>query len=473
MKHHLPILLAALAFAGLTTAKTIPNYAAADLVLGQMNFTTSAATTTQTGLSYPSGIAIDPVTRKVFIADKANNRVLRYSSAAALATGAAAEAVFGQANFTTALLPAAPTAQSMNFASGLFMDRKGRLWVADSANNRVLMFAAASAIGTNSSASHVYGQPNFTTATVATSASQMRFPRGVWVDGSDRLWVADSDNNRILRFDDVSNKPDGAPASGVLGQPNFTTSTSGNGAAALSYPTGLAVSPSGALFVACSNNHRVVRFDLAAALGNGANASIILGQQDFTGTAPGLSAVQMSSPYGLTTTPDDSLWVSEYSNHRIIRFNNASTKLSGAAADGVIGQPDFLTNAPATTDRGLSFPFISPVVDATGSLWVPDHNNSRVLRFPADSSKPVLTITTKVNKPTIKNSIIIKGTASDPNGISQVQYRIGTGPLKTAIGTTAWQFKARLKKGKNKITVTATDPWGDVSANKILKITRK
>ena len=474
MKTPLLNLLATLALTtALTCGRTIPNYAAADLVLGQPDFTSSVPAITQTGLNYASGIAIDPVTLKIFIADKSNNRVLRYGSAAALATGAAAETVLGQANFTTSAQPSPPTAQSMNFVSSLFMDRKGRLWVADSDNNRVLMFAAASAIGTNSSASHVYGQPDFTTASVAVSATKMNFPRGVWVDANDRLWVADSNNNRILRFDDISNKSDGAAASGVLGQANFTTNTPGDGLAALNYPTGLAISPSGALFVAGSYNHRVVRFDRAAALGNGANASIILGQQDFSGTAPGLSAVQMNGPHGLTVTPDDSLWVCDSYSNRLIRFSNASTKPSGAAADGIIGQPDFITNALANTDRGLHFPFISPCVDASGSLWVPDHNNCRVLRFPAQSSKPVLTVTTKVQKPTTKKSILLQGKARDPNGISRVQYKVGTGPLKTATGTTAWKLRARLKKGKNKITVIATDPWGDVSANKVIKITRK
>ncbi|NJR41821.1 MAG: hypothetical protein HC767_03330 [Akkermansiaceae bacterium] len=72
-----------------------------------------------------------------------------------------------------------------------------------------------------------------------------------------------------------------------------------------------------------------------------------------------------------------------------------------------------------------------------------------------------------------KEKITFSGTASDAFGIQSVQYRIGKGPLKTATGTTSWTLKAKLKKGKNTITIFATDVDGIVSANRVIKITRK
>jgi sugar lactone lactonase YvrE len=173
----------------------------------------------------------------------------------------------------------------MNSPGGLFLDRLGRLWVADTGNHRVLMFASATAIGSSSSANRVFGQPGFATDNPETSIQGMRSPRGVWVDAYDRLWVADLFNNRVLRFDAISNKLSGANADGVLGQSSFTTDDTGTGAAGLRFPAAIAISASGTLFVADGINNRVLRYNNAAALGNGAAASAVLGQADLANRA--------------------------------------------------------------------------------------------------------------------------------------------------------------------------------------------
>ncbi|NJM38783.1 MAG: hypothetical protein HC845_13440 [Akkermansiaceae bacterium] len=66
----------------------------------------------------------------------------------------------------------------------------------------------------------------------------------------------------------------------------------------------------------------------------------------------------------------------------------------------------------------------------------------------------------------------IKGTASDNVGVTRVQYRIGSGPLKSATGTTAWTFKTKLKKGANSITIIVADAAGN-SVSRTVKIRRK
>ena len=480
MKTNTLRLLAGLTLVSFANGKTVPNHAAANFVLGQSGFITDALATTQTGLRSPRAVVVDPTTRKVFVADSGNNRVLRYASADSLANGAAAEAVLGQATFTTSAFPDPATAQSMNFPSALFFDPQGRLWVADNNNNRVLMFAGAIGIASGSAATHVYGQPSFTTRNSAVTATGMDNPAGIWVDANDRLWVADSSNNRVLRFDGITGKADGAAADGVLGQPNFTTSASGNGAAQLSEAMGVAVSPSGALFVASTENNRVLRFDNAAAMVNGTNASAILGQPDFTTTTSGSSAVKMTRPSGLTVAADDSLWVCDTFSQRVLRFNLASTRLSGAAANGVVGQPDFTSGGfTSNTSQGLSSPSFSPFVDATDSLWVADFGNNRVLRFPAlddvvpDVTAPLLTRIGKTPKATASKFVKIKGRASDASGIRNVRYRVNKSPFTLATGKTSWSFRANLKKGKNTITIVATDNNGNPSVSRMIKITRK
>jgi sugar lactone lactonase YvrE len=468
-----------------TFGQPIPNFAEANFVLGQADFTSRlrSAIPTASSMLYPSAVAIDPVSGKVFVADSGDNRILRYPNVAALTNGAAAEFVFGQLTLTEN----ADFLSNGIVATGLFLDRQGRLWVADAKHNRVLMFAAAST-RRDWFADKIFGQPNSATISPDKTRAKMSSPNDICVDGNDRLWVADTGNNRVLRFDSISNRATGALADGVLGQANYTTDTRGSGAAGLQLPTGVSVSQTGALFVSCLSGNRVLRFDHAATLGDGAAANAVLGQPDFNTTSIiGPTAARLYEPVGIWITADDSLWVTDRGYNRILRFNNASTKSSGAAADGVVGQPDFVTDTGGTSAReiyGGSHPF----VDGSGNLWFPEPANSRVLRFPlppqvivppiitppaVDKTSPVLVLTRKIPKATAKASLLLKGTASDASGIKSVQYRLGKGALKPAKGTITWSFNVKLLKGKNTVTLFATDTAGNVSIAKIIKITRK
>lgn len=453
-------------------ARTVPDHASADLVLGQSDFTSNQSGSADVSQNFPTGIAMDPTTGKIFVADTENHRVLRYASPDSLANGAAAEIVLGQDGFENEISPST-SSQGMNNPAGVFIDHLGRLWVADHDNARVLRFSNASSLTSHAAADRVYGQPDFTSSTFSVTASGMINPTAVWVDKADRLWVADEACCRVLRFDDISNKPSGAAAEGVLGQADFTTGSQGSGATGLDRPMSIAISRSGALFVACNRGHRVLRFNNAATLANGAAANAVLGQVDFDGSTSGLSSTNMNNPRGLAIAKDDTLWVCDTDNSRILRFEKASTRASGAAANGVLGQPDFGTANYGTTAQVMTYPEGSMLVDDDGDLWVPDRFNSRVLRFPAVASRPVLAVTSEVSKTTKKKSITLKGTATDPNGISRVRYQIGDGPVKTATGTGKWKFTRRLSKGKNKIRIFAEDPWGDLSKNKVINITRK
>ncbi|NJR42671.1 MAG: hypothetical protein HC767_08355 [Akkermansiaceae bacterium] len=57
-------------------SKVIPNHTAADLVLGQADFVSNNAMPvppSATTMNQPYSVAVDPVTRKVFVADRGNS----------------------------------------------------------------------------------------------------------------------------------------------------------------------------------------------------------------------------------------------------------------------------------------------------------------------------------------------------------------------------------------------------------------
>lgn len=449
-----------------------PSYPAADRVLGIANFTTyGTETNTPSGMSFPGGLAIDPATGKLFVTCNSQNRILRFGNVTSLANGANAESVFGQVNFSS--VGSGSTAARLSSPYGIHVDSSGRLWVADSNNNRVLMFEGASTLGLGPTADLVLGQPNFTVVTAGNTASKLSSPQTVFVDDSDNLWVADFGNSRVLKFPNVSTLTNGAAATVALGQPDLTTNTAGTSAVKMNSPVGVTVDDEGRLWISDNGNQRVLRYDNADALASGAPANAVLGQPDFTSNGSNSTAQTFNGPSGLVVDPSGTLYVADYFNRRVLFFKNPEVKANGAAADGVIGQPDFVTNTSGITERKMAGCYLGLVFDASGALWIADSSNSRVLRFSPDRFAATPATSGKVPKTTSSSKVTLKGSAADPNGIAQVRFRVGKGAFQAASGTTTWKFSAKLKPGNNTIEIVAVDTVGNVSAAKRVKVTRE
>ena len=360
------------------------NEQAATLVLGQPDFTSTGCGLGSKGVCLISRVAVDPTTGKIFVADSGNNRVLRFSSVTKLSNGAGAEAVLGQPNFATN--SPQTTQDGMDTPRGVAVDANGSLWVADVNNSRVLRFDNAATKLDGANADGVLGQPDFTSkfdlVICTTSAGLMCFPQDVAVDSSGRLWVADAENNRVLRFDNPAAKPNGGDADGVLGQPDFTTRGCGSGAGAMCDNFGLTVDSSGRLWVSDLEYMRVLRFDNAAAKPNGADADGVLGQPDFTSGGTNLSQNGVNHPDGLAVDTDGRLYVADVYNGRILIFNHAASLPNGANASYELGQPDFTTfNTGPISDtnfgpEGQAGVFFDP---AAKVLWAPA--GDRILMF--------------------------------------------------------------------------------------------
>jgi sugar lactone lactonase YvrE len=307
----------------------------------------------------------------------------------------------------------------------------------------------------------------------------MANPANVFVDASDNLWVCDYSNHRVLKFASVSTLSNGAAASVVIGQSDFGAGGSSTEANGLYHPADVLVDGNDHLWIVEQSNNRVLRFDGAASLVSGASATVVLGQVNFTSNSQGTTSTTMRVPSSLAMQSDGSLWVADQFNNRVLFFLDAASKGNGAAADGVIGQPNLSTGTAGLSDRRIEGPAFGIAFDLEGRLWVSDTQNDRVLRFPtvplppADLSPPNLTLLGKIPRATTKSTIKVSGSAIDESGVAAVHYRVGAGAFSRASGTTSWSFKARLKNGKNKIQLFATDTAGNASPRKSLTVVRK
>jgi sugar lactone lactonase YvrE len=239
----------------MTQLTTVPP---ASRVYGQPDFSSNGCGGGQTGLCNPQGVAVD-AGFNLYISDTGNNRVVHHENP--LGDTTTAERVYGQTSFAgSACNAGGRSADSLCDPRDLFADTAGNLFVVDHGNNRVVVYDDVFTNG--GGADRVFGQNgNLTTGGCGTAAGQLCGPTGIAMDQGGDLFIADTDNNRVLEYDDpLATDTD---ADRVFGQPNLTAVTCDSVSDhSLCQPRGVAVSSlRGSVVIADSGNNRVLRFD--------------------------------------------------------------------------------------------------------------------------------------------------------------------------------------------------------------------
>jgi sugar lactone lactonase YvrE len=317
---------------------------AANLVLGQPDFVSSGFPVTATGMNEPEDVAEDSA-GNLYVSDYSNCRVLQFKPP--FTNGMAASLVIGQPDFVT---NTCNTTQNGNEGPvGLAFDGSGNLWVVDYGSSRILEYVPP--FTTDMNASLVIGQPNFTTNTATTTSTGLNEPYYIAFDASGNLWVPDSTNNRVLKY--VPPFTTGMAASLVIGQTDFVSSGSNTTASSLDYPTGIAFDRAGNLWIGDTENDRVLEF--VPAFATGMSASVVLGQPDFITAACNATQNGLCAPFGLDFDSRGNMAVADYGNNRTMAFKPPF--MTDQLAEGVLGQPNFVTSTATTTATGQDEPF--------------------------------------------------------------------------------------------------------------------
>ena len=321
--------------------------AKADIVLGQpdmgtalINYPANDGTKpNSSGLNRPVGLLVDS-NGNLYVADSLNGRVLRFPAPFAY-TGSAPEAadlVLGQQNFT-AKLPD-PTSSTMLAPYGLAFSGVNGLVVSDQADNRVLYIPMTNGTFTAGSdngkaATIVFGQQSFNATAAGTSTTGMNGPHGVSCDSNGFVYVADSNNNRILIFNDPHNP---------------STPTTGDAASitipGLSLPQGVFVSLlTGEIWVANTNAGTSVRYANynSVALGNGVISTI----QEISGGQLLATLAVAQDQFGGLYVADNANRVAFY-YPGLTPMNGANFLTNRALAPGVVATLKTCTNCAGT-----------------------------------------------------------------------------------------------------------------------------
>ena len=243
----------------------------ADVVLGQVDFKSALANrgrdvASADSLNWCYGVAIH--NRALYVADTGNRRVLKWNCVP-VSNGAAADLVLGETDFVTRDENAgqSPDATGMRWPHGIVVDRRGRLFVADAGNNRIMVWNAMP--NQNGAAcSFVLGQSDcrgvdHNQAAYYPTPAALNMPYGLAILG-DRLIAADTANCRAVGYD-LNSLQMNAPASHLAGQPTWQDKGENGGWGlmrrnTLCWPYGVSVCGQ-TLIIADSGNNRVLLWD--------------------------------------------------------------------------------------------------------------------------------------------------------------------------------------------------------------------
>ena len=328
----------------------------ASVVLGQKDFTTTDLLIPPTNLSMrtPTGVASDGV--RLAVADSDNNRVLIWNSIPTT-NQTPPDVVVGQADFKSAGTLKPPTASSLRGPQGVWL-QNGKLFVADTNNNRVLIWNRIPTAN-GAAADVVLGQANFSVvpesepaiAVPNVKATTLLSPVAVTSDGL-RLFVTDLGYDRVLIWNSIPTTNQ-YPADVEIGQVDMITTvtnnstkmcasngtdTSGNA----TYPSRCggtldtpryALSDGQRLFIADGGNDRVLLFN-SIPTANGQAADVVLGQQTMEGNVSGSSADPLAeasadslrTPMSLAWDGTN-LYVADTFNRRILVYTVAEMSI--------------------------------------------------------------------------------------------------------------------------------------------------
>ncbi len=269
-----------------------------------------------------------------------------------------------------------------SFPKGSAVDSRGNIYVVDSQNNRIQKFDSEGRFIT------VWGS-------AGEAPGQFGEPWGIAVDAEDNVYVADTWNHRIQKFTDggtlITQWGTFQDVGGELLEPQGT----------FYGPRDIAIDAEGNVYITDTGNKRVQKFDSD---GNP------LGQWGGAGSEPG----QFLEPVGIAIDGEGNIYVADTWNQRIQKFSRdfqfvAQWPVQGWFGESVLNKPylavDADGNVYATDPEGYrvlvfggdgallavfgkygtddaSFDLPAGIaVDEEGNVYVADSNNHRVMKF--------------------------------------------------------------------------------------------
>ena len=246
----------------------------------------------------PRGLFID-IAGNVFIADRLHHRIRKIDPSGVITT------VAGNGTSGYSGDNGAATAAKLSSPSGVFVDRDGNLFIADTLNQRIRKVNASGVISTVAG-NGTQGRGSDGILAIYTNLSN---PENVLVDDQGNIIIVDTNNDRIRKVNSsgIITTIAGSATRGYGGDGGPATSAQLNG------PTGAAIDAEGNLLIADTENSRIRKVDGAGIITTIAGTAA----RGFSGDGGPALAANLNKPSAIVLDPGGNLYIADAYSARI------------------------------------------------------------------------------------------------------------------------------------------------------------
>lgn len=324
---------------------------------GAYGYSGDGGQATAASLSYVRGITSDS-TGRFFIADT-NNCVVRSVTTAGVINTVAGDHTCGFAGDG-----GTATSAELYDPYGVAVDSSNHLYIADYYNLRIRKVTVGSSVTTVAG----NGTLNYLGDGSPASGALLNTPESVSADASGNVYITDQ-NSCIVRKVNT-----GGTITTVAGTPASCGST-GDGSAATSarlyYPFKTIADTAGNLYIADEYNCKIRKVSSAGIISTFAGT----GTCAFGGDGGVATAAQLSYPAGIAIDPSGNVYVADQYNHRIRKIAAGSNVISTVAGTGTAG---FSGDGASAISAKLYYPSDVAFDAISGNLYIADRDNHRI-----------------------------------------------------------------------------------------------
>jgi sugar lactone lactonase YvrE len=256
------------------------------------------------------------------------------------------------------------TAASLSASRGVAVDGSGNIFIADTNNDRIRRVDAITGVITTVAGT---GSGGYAGDNGQATSAWISVPFEVALDSVGNVYIADTYNSRIRRVDAITGvitTVAGSYGYGYAGDNGSAT------AASLAMPHGVAIDSSGNIFIVDTNNKRIRKVDALTSV-----ITTVAGNGDsgYSGDNGAASSAALYEPWGAGVANGGDIYIADTSNHRIRKVDAATgviTTIAGNGTNGSSGDCGPAIAASISNPTGVAF-------DSTGSLYIASDNRIR------------------------------------------------------------------------------------------------
>lgn len=311
-------------------------------------------------LTSPYGVALDSA-GNIYIGDTKDQKIRLVNATTGIITTFAGNGIGCSNPVSHCGDGKVPTSAELSLPEGVFVDGSNNVFIADTGDSRIREVSAST--GLIETVVNTAGTPGFTGDGGAAANAQLDLPGGIWLDSTGNYFISDSGNARIRV---VNNQASAITVGGTTIQAGNIATIAGGGnggdgglatSATLALPWATAEDAAGNLYIVDQGNNRIRKVTNPTSSTATISTVVGTGSAGYSGDTGLATAATLNGPSSIAFDSSGNMYIAD-SNNMVIREVNAITQIiSTVAGNGKSCYPTTSTCGDGGVATSASFAF--------------------------------------------------------------------------------------------------------------------